>query len=139
MKHQKRKHIWIVMFILFLAPLCLQAQNNGSDFTLSSEGVTFEGNTIDVISTMERSSNTLVWNQSNGGATSVTNFNIVSTSGNLDPETMEGTLELGLMYENNPAQLTLISNSGVVTLILILQMGTIEEIYTFSNINFSFN
>lgn len=127
------------MFILFLAPLCLQAQNNGSDFTLSSEGVTFEGNTIDVISTMERSSNTLVWNQSNGGATSVTNFNIVSTSGNLDPETMEGTLELGLMYENNPAQLTLISNSGVVTLILILQMGTIEEIYTFSNINFSFN
>ncbi len=77
-----------------LSFICVTAQTNDLNFTITSNAANVAGQNIAVLSTISKTNNTITWTQQSGEATDTTIFSITGiTKNSWDDSNASGTLE----------------------------------------------
>ncbi len=126
---------YLIVLLLVFSASDMVAQSNTMDYTFTFDKVTVGGQEINVNSAMIKNDNTMVWNQSNNGASDSTSYTITSASEDWNETNSTGTLHYEMSFETYELDLTILGNTTGITATLVFSENGLEEAtYTF-NIN----
>lgn len=110
----------LTILILILGASQLSAQIDTIGFTLNSEKITTSGQDVIVSSTVEKSGNTLIWNQKTDNGVNANAFTIISNSGNWDQELSTGSITYKMVIDQYDCELVLIGQENRLSALLTL-------------------
>lgn len=110
----------LTILILILGTGQLNAQIDTIDFTLSSEKINTSGQDVIVSSTVEKSGNTLIWNQQTDNGVNANTFTIISNSGNWNQELSTGTITYNMVIDQYDCELVLTGQENRLSALLTI-------------------
>ncbi len=126
---------YLIVLLLVFSASDMVAQSNTMDYAFTFDKVTVGGQEINVNSAMIKNDNTMVWNQSNNGASDSTSYTITSASEDWNETNSTGTLHYEMSFETYELDLTILGNTtGITATLVFSENGSEEATYTF-NIN----
>jgi hypothetical protein len=116
-----------IIVILIFSFSSIKGQSNISDFTLTSNNVSSEGQNIELSTTMTKTENTIVWTQLKNGVSDSSNFTITDLIGYWDESSSIGELIFSLVSEQNDCVLILTGQSDDLSATLIYLLDGVED------------
>jgi len=116
----------IIILVIFSITQ-INAQTDTINFTLTSEGLVTLGQEVNVLSTLIKKGDTLIWDQQIEKGVNTNTFTIVSRSEDWDQKKSSGTITFNMVIEGYNSEFILTGEKKNLSAHLIIKMSNTEK------------